>query len=131
MQGEKAKKLTCSGPELRSEIQTKLRKDTVVWLENQCQTIGEFDTMGRSKKMYDMIKSVKNYNTRPSQQACIKDEDGIVLEQKEDILNRWKEYGAQLFGKRPKEEEPLVEGQIPPDEQEPSPLVSEVKHAVK
>ena len=99
--------------ELISEIQRKLRKDKAICLENQCQKIEEFDTMDKSKKMYDMIKSVKNDNTRPSQQACINDEDGIVLEQMEDILNRWKKYGAQLF-ERPKEEESLVEEQIPP-----------------
>ena len=52
----------------------------------------------------------------------MEDEDGIILEQKEDIMNRWKEYGAQQF-ERPKEEEPLVEEQIPPDEQEPPLLV--------
>ena len=99
--------------DLRSEIQRKLTEDKAICLENQCQKIEEFDTMGKSKKMYDMTTSVKNDNTRPSQQACIKDEDGIVLEQKEDILNRWKKYGAQLF-ERPKEEESLVEEQIPP-----------------
>ena len=67
-----------------------------------------------------MIKSVKNDNKRPSQQACIKDEGGIVLEQKDEILNRWKEYGAQLF-ERPEKEEPMTEEQISQHEQEPPP----------
>ena len=75
-------------------------------------------------------KICENDNIRPSYQACIKDKDGIVLEQKEDILKRWKEYGAELF-ERPKEEEPLVEEQIPPGDQQPLPLLSEVEHAVK
>ena len=37
-------------------------------------------------EMYDMLKSVKNGNPRPLQQACLEDEDGFVLSQKEDIL---------------------------------------------
>ena len=116
--------------DLRSEIQRKLRKDKASWLEEQCQKIGEHDKMGQSKKMFDMIKSVKNDNKRPSQQASVKDKDGNVLDQKEDIMNRWKEYGAELF-ERPGEEEPLTEEHISPEEQEPPPLLSEIEHAMK
>ena len=47
--------------------------------------------------MYDIIKAMKNNNIRYTQQACIKDKDGNVLDQKESIMEIWREYGAQLF----------------------------------
>ena len=116
--------------DLRSEIQRKLRKDMAIWPENQCQKIGEFDTMGKSKTVYGMIKSVKMTTPGHHSRRVWKTEDGIVLEQKRNTLNRWNGYGVQVFEK-PKEGEPLVEDQIFPDEQEPPPLLSEIEHAVK
>ena len=47
--------------------------------------------------MYDTIKAVKNNNLRYTQQTCIKDKDGNVLDQKESIMERWREYEAELF----------------------------------
>jgi hypothetical protein len=116
--------------ELRSEIQRKVRADKAVWLEDQCRQIDEFDRQGKSKKMFDTIKTVKNNNSRITEQACIKDEDGNVLDQREDILERWKDYGAKLF-ERPEGEVPLTEDRVPSEEQEPPPLLSEVESALK
>ena len=90
----------------------------------------EFDYQGKSKKMFDTIKAVKNNNLRYTQQACIKDKDGSVLNQKESIMERWKEYGAELF-ERPDGELPMTENRLPPNEQEPPPLLSEVENAMK
>ena len=80
--------------------------------------------------MYDTIKAVKNNNLRYTQQACIKDKDGNVLDQKESIMERWREYGAELFV-RPDGELPMTENRLPPNEQEPPPLLSEVENAMK
>ena len=101
--------------ELRSEIQRKVRADKAAWLEDQCRQIDEFDRQGKSKKMFDTIKNVKNNNSRITEQACIKDEDGNVLDQREDILERWKDYGAKLF-ERPEGEVPLTEDRVPSEE---------------
>ena len=74
--------------ELRSEIQRRIRKDKADWLEDQCKQMKEFDCQGKSKKMYDTIKAVKNNNLRYTQQACIKDKDGNVLDQKESNMEQ-------------------------------------------
>ena len=47
--------------------------------------------------MFYTIMAVKNKNLRYTKQACIKDQDGSVLDQKESIMERWREYGAKLF----------------------------------
>ena len=80
--------------------------------------------------MYEAIRTVKNTAT-PSQQACIKkDKNGFVLDQQVDILERWREYGQELF-ERPEGEEPQKEIRVPLEQQEPPPLLSEVELAVK
>ena len=92
----------------------------------------EFDTMGKSKKMFDMIKICEKWQHQAITTSVYKRRRWNCFEKKKKkhILNRWREYGAQLF-ERPKQEEPLVEEQIPPNEQETPPLLSEVEHAVR
>ena len=116
--------------ELRSEIQRRIRKDKAEWLEDQFKQIKEFDCRGKSKKMFETIIAVKNNNLRYTQQACIKYKDVNVLDQKERIMERKKEYGAALF-ERPDGESPMTENRLPPDEQEPPPLLSEVENAMR
>ena len=79
--------------------------------------------------MFDAIRSVK-HTTANSVQACIKSKNGEILEQREEILERWREYRAELF-KRPEDEEPLQEETIPVEQQEPPPSLSEVEDAIK
>ena len=45
-------------------------------------------------------------------------------------MERWKEYGAELF-ERSNGKSPMTENNLPPDEQEPPPLPSEVENAMK
>ena len=73
---------------------------------------------------------MKNNNLRYTQQACIKDKDGNVLDQKESIMERWREYGAKLF-ERPEGQLLMTENRLPPNEKEPPPLLSEVENAMK
>ena len=80
--------------------------------------------------MFDTIKAVKNNNLRYTQQACMKDKDGSVLDQKESIMEIWKEYGSELF-ERPNGEVLMTENRLPPNKQEPPPRLSEVENAMK
>jgi len=114
--------------ELRSEIQRRVRRDKEAWLEDKCHQITDFNAVGKSKEMYATIRSVKN-TSRVIQQACIKSKNGEVLVQRSDILERWREYGAELF-ERPKGEPPLTEESILSEEQEPPPLLSEIEQAI-
>ena len=75
--------------------------------------------------MLEQIRSVKNKST----QTCIKESEGKVLSEPKDIMNRWKEYGENLFQK-PEGEVPLSMPGTPVEDLEPPPLLSEVEHAV-
>ena len=75
---------------------------------------------------YNQVKSVKK---RPfhANQTCINDTNSITLTDPEEVLDRWYEYGANLFGK-PVNERALSTRS--PEDQEPPPLLTEVEQAV-
>ena len=111
---------------LKREIQRMIRRDKNAWLEKECAQIDEYDRFGKARAMYNKVKSVKK---RPFQanQACINDKNSITLTAPEEVLNRWHEYGANLFEK-PVNERPLSTHS--PEDQEPLPLLAEVEQAV-
>ena len=76
--------------------------------------------------MYNKVKSVKK---RPfhANQAYINDKNSSTLTAPEEVLDRWHEYGANLFEK-PVNERPLSTHS--PENQEPLPLLSEVEQEV-
>ncbi len=113
---------------LRAEIQRIIRRDKAAWLDEQCKQINEYDNIGKSKAMFEQIRSVKNKSITV-QQACIKDPDGKVLNEMDDIMNRWKEYGGNLFDK-PEGDEPLLLPETPIASTEPPPLLSEIEQAI-
>ena len=82
-----------------------MRKDKAAWLEDQCRQFDEFNRQSKSEKLFDKIKIVKNNNASCVEQAIIKDKDRIVLDRRERIMERWREYGAELF-ERPEGEHP-------------------------
>ena len=67
-----------------------------MWLEEHCKQISDHDATGKSKAMFEQIKAVKNKST-PIQQAYIKDRDGNVQYESEDIRSRWTKYGGKLI----------------------------------
>ena len=115
--------------ELRADIQRKIRRDNVKWIEDECNEIAQHHSEGRTRSMYEKIRSVTK-NSRQAQQGCIKDKDGKDLNTKEDILERWREYGETLFI-RLDGEEPMTLEDIEEDELEPAPLLSEIEKAIK
>ena len=92
----------------------------------ECAQIDENDRFGKARAMYNKVKSVKK---RPFQanQACINDKNSIPETYPEEVLDRWHEYGANLFEK-PVNERPLSTHS--PEDQEPLPLLAEVGQAV-
>ena len=111
---------------LKREIQRMIRRDKNAWLEKECAQIDGYDRFGKARAMYNKVKSVKK---RPFQanQACINDKNSITLTAPEEVLDRWHEYGANLFEK-PVNERPLSTHS--PEDQEPLPLLAEVEQAM-
>ena len=111
---------------LKREIQRMICRDNNARLKKEFAQIDEYDRFGKARAMYNKVKSVKK---RPfhANQACINDTNSINLTDTEEVLDRWHEYGTNLFGK-PVNERPLSTRS--PEEQEPPPLLTEVEQAV-
>ncbi|KAG1673509.1 Craniofacial development protein 2 [Nymphon striatum] len=66
------------------------------WINEQCQEI-EHKKNTDSKYMHSKIKDISGIKSRYTSTNCIKSKEGIMLMEKEDILNRWSEYVEELF----------------------------------
>ena len=111
---------------LKKEIRAKIRRDKVDWLARECSQITEANMERKSKKLFQQIKKVKNVSHVHVKTQSINAKDGTTLTEIEDILNRWHEYGQQLF-----DSIDVPEPCIKFEHMEPKPLLDEVKAALK
>ena len=118
---------------MKAQVQKQLRADKRKWLDEQCKKVDEFDRRHKSKEFYRQIKMTKG-NIRVTSQLPIKDKTNNTLVQKADIMNRWREYGQDLFCLPEGETQPPPPPEPPPDtdmSSEPPPLIGEVEAALK
>ena len=114
---------------LKKEVRQKIRRDKVAWLEFECSQITQANIERKSKQLFQQVKKVKSKNSQVRSQ-CINDKDGRTLTEMKDVLQRWNEYGTDLFDK-----DSSIEPQTPPNlnfqHLEPSPLLDEISAAIK
>jgi hypothetical protein len=77
------------------EVQRGARSDKARWLEEKCREVEDGLRFNNMKKAYDLIKTLRK--TFQPRQRNIKDEEGRVLTDLQDILKRWKEYAERLY----------------------------------
>ena len=106
------------------KLQTALRKDKELWLEQKC---GEVEKINKRHNTSRTIREV--CGRKRLQQACIKNKDGVVLTDVTEVLARIKEYMENLYktNKRQLRGRQLL-GNV---EDEPEPLIEEVREAMK
>ena len=112
---------------LKSLLKTTVRRDKNAWLADQCDRIQNSHNIKDAKVLFNTVKKTRQQNFK-AQQACINDAQGKTLTYPDLVLQRWKEYGEQLFAKQ------AGEVDIIPDQQrklEPERLLEEIEHAVK
>ena len=113
---------------LKKETRRQIREDKRSWLADECAKITDANAQRNSRKLFNQIKKVKSQNVFV-RNSSIKNAEGKTLIEKEDILNRWQEYGKGLF-----ETDDAIEDAMPCPEQqqqEPKPLLEEIDAAIK
>ena len=114
---------------MKKEVRQKIRRDKKAWLEYECSQITQANIDRKSKLLFQQIKKVKSQAPHVRNQS-INSKDGTTLTEMGDVLHRWNEYGSELFDK-----DSTVEPESPPDlnfdHPEPSPLLDEIKAAIK
>ena len=78
-----------------NEVRKAARADKAKWLEDQCRNIEQYYGEYKSREVYKLIKNL-NRKWQP-RLASIKDENGTVLMEKKDIVERWTRYCSDLY----------------------------------
>ena len=84
---------------LNAEFQRIAKRDTRVFLSEQCKEIEENNRTGKTIGLFKKIRDTKgNIHAKT---GTIKDRNGMNLTEAEDIKKRWQEYTEDLYQKRP------------------------------
>lgn len=78
-----------------NEVRIASRLDKARWLEQQCEDIERYHGECRTREVYKLIKNI-NKKWQPRLTA-IKDDNGTVLMEKSQILQRWTKYCSALY----------------------------------
>jgi len=120
---------------LNNELQRKTEKAKQTWWENECKALEELDSRGRSDLVYTKVKQLTGKDKSTSRSAAIKDLDGNLLTEPEEVRKRWKDYVEILYDKegKPKPEDMQLEGEdnVPEDFKGPEVMESEILAAIK
>ena len=74
---------------MNAEFQRIARRDKKVLLSDQCKEIKENNKMGKTRDLFKKIRDTKG--TFHAKMGSIKDRNGMVLTEAEDIKKRWQE----------------------------------------
>ena len=83
--------------QLDKEIETLCRQTKEKWHVDQCEEIELLEKQHRTREMHKKVKDLTNRNSRKKASGCIKDRNGKLLFDQEDIANRWAEYITELY----------------------------------
>ena len=108
-----------------AEFQRIARRDKKVFLGDQCKEIEENNRMGKTTDLFKKIKK----GTFHAKMGTIKDRNGMVLTEAEDIKKRWQESTEELY-KKDLHDPDNHDGVIPHTQLEPDILEGEVKWAL-
>ena len=80
---------------MNAEFERIARRDKKAFVSDQCKEIEENNRMGKATDLFKKIKDTKG--TCHTRMGTIKDRNGMVLTEVEDIKKRWQEYTEELY----------------------------------
>ncbi|KAG1671332.1 Craniofacial development protein 2 [Nymphon striatum] len=111
--------------EINKKIITECRKAKDNWLNQQCQEIENLEQHFKAKEMHKRVKQLTGKSKTAKGSGCIKNKDGDILFEQEEIAARWVEYITELYED---EREPMPQFEITKGE---NILKDEVEKAIK
>ena len=79
---------------LNAEFQRIAKSDKKVFLSDQCKEIEENNRMGKTRDLFKKIRD--NKGTFHAKMSTIKDRNGMILTEAEDIKKTWQEYTEKV-----------------------------------
>ena len=83
--------------EIDKNIIRACRKAKDEWLNQQCQEIENLERQFKSKEMHKKVRDLASKKKSTKGSGCIKNKDGQVLFDQEEIAARWVEYVTELY----------------------------------
>ena len=83
--------------EIDKNIIRACRKAEDEWLNQQCQEIENLERQFKSKEMHKKVRELANKKKSTRGNGCIKNKDGQILFDEEEIAARWVEYVTELY----------------------------------
>ena len=118
---------------LRNAVTKSARRDKEDWLDKHCREIETSMEINRSKQAFQLMKQLRK-KRRPSHLA-IKDKNGTMLLEKDEIRRRWTEYCSELYENHEDHEDYVkeLESIAPPprEDEDETILYSEVEAAIR
>ena len=82
---------------LNAEFQRIARRDKKASLSDQCKEIEENNRVGKTRDLFKKVRDTKGIFH--AKMDLIKDRNGMLLTEAEDIKKRWQEYTEELYKK--------------------------------
>ena len=121
--------------QFNNELRRETDKSREDWWMDQCQTLDELDSRGRSDVFYRKVRQLRGQKMMRKSSKVIKDMDGRLLTDKSDIKERWREYIETLYDAERKPGKDSFdlerEDEVDKDCKGPDLLVSEIRAAIK
>ena len=75
---------------LNAEFQRTARGDKKAFFSDQCKELEENNRMGKTRDLFKKIRDTKG--TFHAKIGAVKDRNGVVLTEAEDVKKRWQEF---------------------------------------
>ena len=111
--------------QLKKEIEKECTKAKEEWWNKKCEEVEQLEAKHESRAMHEKIKEITGQGSRKRGSNCIKDKDGKLLFDEDEIKTRWEEYVSELYDDN-RGDQPEIE-----DENGEEVLFSEVEKAIK
>lgn len=113
--------------DLSRKVQKQIRSDKSYYIKQKCAEVERDSSTNNTK---DMFKNIKLLTSKPTTKLnVLKDEDGNILTEENEIKTRWKEYCEKLYVST---DDDTQEGEEDQEfEDDPDILLCEVEHAMK
>ena len=108
------------------EIKRNIRKDKKQYIEKECKEMEDLHAKNKDRQLFKKVQEMTR-EFQPSLKV-IKNKQGEVLTENEDILGRWREYCSEMYSAPQTSDTSNQEVEV--EFQEPEPLVDEVRWAL-
>ena len=124
-QRQKLRKHSCRYLEVDRDIKRKCNTRREEWLNQRFEEVERLERTN-TRQMHEKIKEVTG-SRRATKSLIIKDKEGNVLMEPNEVLNRWEEYIRELYSDGSRGERPQWDREV----SGPPILRSEIENAVK